>query len=77
MRFSELDTVALARDVPEHSLKAGDVGTIVFVHGEHTAFEVEFVTRGGTTIGVLTLEPSDLRPIGPNEIHHVRPVSRP
>lgn len=73
--FSELDTVALAKDLPDHALKAGDVGTVVHVHRGGAAFEVEFVTRGGRTVAVLTLEPADIRPIGPDDIHHVRRVS--
>ena len=35
-------------------------------------FEVEFVTAEGTTVAVLTLEPTDIRPVGGREILHVR-----
>jgi hypothetical protein len=40
--FNELDVVALMIDLPEAGLVAGSVGTIVFVHREGVAFEVEF-----------------------------------
>jgi hypothetical protein len=73
--FEELETVALGKDLPDHGLKAGDVGTVVFVYPDTPAREVEFVTRGGATVAVLTLDSTDLRPIGPDEIHHVRSVT--
>lgn len=28
----ELDSVVLATDLPEHGLRAGDIGTVVLVH---------------------------------------------
>jgi len=40
--LKELDVVALLRDVPEENLVAGQTGTIVLVHGDGEAFEVEF-----------------------------------
>ena len=40
--INELDAVALTCDLPEFGLKTGDVGTAVLVHGDGTAFEVEF-----------------------------------
>ena len=39
--INELDCVALTRDLPEHGLMRGDVGTAVLVHGEGVAFEPE------------------------------------
>jgi len=52
--FKELDTVVLARDLPDSGLKAGDLGAIVHVHSPE-AFEVEFVTVAGGTQALLTL----------------------
>lgn len=69
----ELDVVALVGDVPEHGLRAGDVGTVVLLHGE-SAYEVEFMTFGGQTIAVVTLEKNQVRPVGANEVHHSRPL---
>lgn len=50
----ELDTVVLARDVPEANLRAGDLGAVVHVH-DAAMIEVEFVTASGRTQAVQTL----------------------
>ncbi|HXC50058.1 MAG TPA: DUF4926 domain-containing protein [Candidatus Limnocylindrales bacterium] len=59
MKYRELDIVVLRRDIPEHRLKAGDHGTIVFVY-EPDGVEVEFVLPSGETRAVLTLNISDV-----------------
>ena len=53
-------------------LEAGDVGTVVHIHRAGLAFEVEFVTLAGRTVAVVTVEASDVRPIGKRDISHVR-----
>ena len=73
--MKELDVAVLAREVPEHGLMPGDVGTIVHCYTGDTAYEVEFVTAEGTTIAVLTLESIDVRPMGVREILHARPLA--
>ncbi len=70
--FRELDTVVLARDLEDYSLRKGDVGTVVHCYAEGKAFEVEFVTGEGKTVAVVTLSAADIRPIGREEILHVR-----
>jgi hypothetical protein len=70
--IGELDTVVLTHDVPEHGLKAGDVGAVVYASEAGDGFEVEFVSADGTTVAVLTLTQSDIRPIGAGEILHAR-----
>ena len=72
----ELDLAVLDRDVPEHGLCAGDVGTIVLVHPGGEACEVEFVTRGGDTVAVLTLVGGEVRPFTDREVLHVRELAR-
>lgn len=67
MMIKELDTVVLTRDVEEHPLTAGDLGTVVFRYPEGEAFEVEFITAEGDTIAVLTLDRSDIRPLADGE----------
>lgn len=69
----ELDCVILTRDLQDERLRAGDVGTVVMVHGEGDAFDVEFVAWNGETIALVTLRASDVRPIG-REMPHVRPL---
>ena len=71
--INELDSVALVKDIPEHGLKAGDVGTVVLLHGSR-GYEVEFMTLNGDTVAVATLEPQDVRPIGDTEVAHARPL---
>jgi hypothetical protein len=68
----ELDRVVLTSDLPEHNLKAGDIGTVVLVHGKNRGYEVEFVTLAGETVAVVSLLPAQLRPIGLREIAQAR-----
>ncbi len=71
---SELQDIVLAVDLPEHGLEVGDIGTVVLVHGDGKGYEVEFVTLDGETVAVVSLFPSQIRPIGRREIAHVRRV---
>lgn len=73
MMFKELDRAVLATDLPEHGLSAGDLGTIVLVHGQD-GYEVEFVTLEGETLAVVSLHSNQLRPVEPREIAHARAV---
>ena len=73
--MTELDLVVLKESIIEHGLVAGDVGTIVHRYDDEEASEVEFVDTRGTTIAVLTLEDSAVRPPVAGEILHVRDVS--
>ena len=68
-----LDTVVLTRDLPEHCLRRGDVGAVVHDYATD-AYEVEFVTGGGATLAVLTLEGDVLRSLAPSDLLHVREV---
>ena len=70
-----LNTVVLTRELPEYGLRSGDVGAVVHDYAEG-AYEVEFVTGGGTTVAVLTLEAAALRLLAPSDMLHVREVER-
>ena len=70
--IKEHDRIVLKGDVPEHGLRAGDVGTVVHVYRRGKALEVEFVTLGGDTAAVTTLLPSQVRPVRKREIAHAR-----
>lgn len=72
--IEELDVVVLAEDLPEHGLKAGDLGTVVLVHGAYEGYEVEFVALDGSTIAVVSVFPSQIRAIEEGEIAHVRRI---
>ena len=78
-KIQDHDRVILERSLPDLGLRKGDLGTIVMVHrdaggvhGDTDGFEVEFMTLDGETVGVTTLLPSDVRPIGKWDISHVR-----
>ena len=66
--LAEHRRAVLTADQPEAELIAGDVGVVVFIHGEGAAYEVEFPNRS-----VLTLEADQVRALGMEEIIHVRP----
>jgi hypothetical protein len=52
-----LDVVALIVDLPEYSLRCGQVGTIVDLLADGAAFEVEFSDRSGQTFESIGLRP--------------------
>ncbi len=59
----EPDSIVLVRDLPEHGLEAGDVGTVVRVYGKGEGYEVEFVGGEGETVVVITLGREDIHPM--------------
>ena len=75
MTIREHDLVVLMADIPAEGLKQGDVGTVVLVHREGAGFEVEFATLAGETLAVVTVPANSVRPVGDNEIAHVRRVA--
>ena len=75
MTIREHDTVVLTRDLPQHSLRAGDVGAVVHVYQQGQAYEVEFVDGSGQTVALETLDASAVRPRGAGEILHIRKVA--
>ena len=72
-RMNELDRAILTEDLPDLDLHAGDIGTIVLVHGDD-GYEVEFVSLDGETLAVISLRPNQLRPAQPREIAHARMI---
>lgn len=71
----EHDCVVLTADVPAASMLAGDVGTVIHVHGSGEAYEVEFVTLTGSTVAIATVSKDQLRPVSQDDINHVRVLS--
>jgi hypothetical protein len=65
----------LSHDIKELGLACGDVGTVVHVYGDGKAYEVEFVTDEGKTVGITTLTNADIRSMKRQEILHVRPLA--
>jgi len=64
MRYQVLDTVVLERDLAEHRLRKGDLGSVVEVY-EPDGLEVEFVTASGRSAALVTLNDRDVRPDAP------------
>ena len=75
MTYRMLDTVVLDRDIPDHGLRRGDLGTVVEVY-EGDGLEVEFVTASGRTAALVTLTTSDVRPVADDDLVSVRPCRR-
>lgn len=73
--IKEHDRVILTKAIEEYGLEPGDIGAVVYVHGEGEAFEVEFVTLDGTTAAVLELESHQVRLTTAHEIPHARALS--
>ena len=73
--INELDCVVLTTDLPAEKLEAGDVGTVVHIHKDGAAYEVEFMTLDGHTVAVATVECSQLRPVSSRDISHVRELT--
>ena len=70
--FKEHSRVVLKRPLPALGLKAGDVGVVIHVHNNGAAYEVEFISMDGRTIGVETLKALDVRVAKANAIAHER-----
>jgi len=67
MKFKELDTVVLDRDLPEQGLRRGDLGAVVQVYPPD-GLEVEFVTAAGRTQALVTLRHADVRAVGAEDL---------
>lgn len=75
MRFKELQTVVLNRDLLEHGLRKGDLGAIVQVY-EPDGLEVEFVSAAGKTEALVTLREADVREVADGDLIAVRKLDR-
>ena len=64
----ELDLAALTTDLPEHGLKAGDIGAVVHVHPPDLAYIVEFISPEGKTVAVVTVAREQVRPATVDEL---------
>ena len=73
--IDELSRVVLTRDLPEHALRAGDLGTVVLAHQNGVGYTVEFVTLGGDTLAVITVPAETVRLAQSDEIAHVRTLA--
>jgi len=74
MNYKLLDPVVLDRGLPQHGLRAGDLGAVVEVY-EPEGLEVEFVTASGKTQALVSLNVNDVRPVQENDLVTVRSVA--
>jgi hypothetical protein len=73
--IQEHDCIVLTQDIPDGGLKAGDVGTVVHIHRDGAAYEVEFMTLTGRTLAVATVLPGQLRAVSARDVSHVRELA--
>ena len=66
--LEEHDRVVLTDDFADPGLNAGDVGTIVHVHRDGEAFDVEFQAPDGDTVALATVSSSQVRPVTGTDI---------
>jgi hypothetical protein len=70
-RIKLFDVVALTLDLPEYNLWRGQVGTVVEILADGSAFEVEFSDREGRTYESVGLRPDQLM------VLHYEPITIP
>ena len=75
MKFEKLECVVLAHNVPEHGLRAGDLGTVVEIY-PGGGVEVEFVRGSGATQALLTLSQRDIRKIDAHDLLATRRLAK-
>jgi hypothetical protein len=75
MNIREHDCIILTADLLGEGLLAGDMGTVVHIHSGGTGYEVEFMTLTGETITVVTVLPTQLRPLSRRDVAHVRELT--
>ncbi|MBI2918354.1 MAG: DUF4926 domain-containing protein [Chloroflexi bacterium] len=73
----EHDRVILTQNLPKEGLQAGDVGVIVHVYRQGTAFEVEFLALDGNTLAVATVMDSQVRRVTARDVSHARTMGIP
>ena len=70
--YQEHSQVVLTCPLPGLGLEPGDVGVVVHVHAQGAAYEVEFMSLDGRTIGVQTLQSTQLRQVSASAVPHER-----
>jgi hypothetical protein len=73
--IKEHERIVLTKDLPSEGLKVGDIGTVVHIHQDGEAYEVEFMTLAGETIAVSTVSAAQVRPLDRGDMAHARELS--
>jgi len=80
MSMALYERVALRRDVGEHGLRKGDVGTIVdrvpHPGGDEDGYVLEVFNALGDSIATLTVRASEVELLRKDEVLAVRPLAR-
>ena len=71
MKYKELDVVVPDKELPDHGLRRGDLGTVVHVYEPDG---LEFVTA--RTEALVTLDVTDVRPVVDTDLISVRSFRR-
>lgn len=75
LNIDELERVALTQNLPDEGRKANDIGTVVHVYRDQSAYEVEFVSFSGESLGVFTVEADGVRKLGEDDLPSSRSLS--
>jgi hypothetical protein len=70
--ITEHASAVLVEDIPGAGLEAGDVGVVIHIHDQGTAYEVEFMALDGHTLTIQTLEARQIRAARSIDVPHVR-----
>ncbi len=70
--IKEHEQVVLTVDLPQYHLKAGDIGVVVMIHGDHAGYELELFSADGQTLDVVTVDANQVRPVTHRDMLHVR-----
>jgi Domain of unknown function (DUF4926) len=70
--IQEFQDVVFTVDLPAFHVAAGDVGTVVDLIGDGFAYQVEVFFLDGSTLGVVTAEANQIRPITGLDVMHAR-----
>jgi hypothetical protein len=80
MKYELFTRLTLKTDLPQHGLRSGDVATSVEHHvgrpDREPVYTLEVFNAVGQTIAVVTVRESEIEPLKPNELLHVRPLAR-
>lgn len=79
MAFELYTDAALARDIPEHRLRRGDVVKIIDLHASsngENGYSIEVFNALGDTIAVTAVPESALESLHDDEVFSVRPLAR-
>ncbi len=71
----EHSKVVLEETLFEEGLERGDIGVVIHVYENGTAYEVEFMELDGGTFRIVTLDKESVRSVHAKEIAHIRQLA--